>query len=139
MITGLEHIAFAVEKLDDAIPLWLLITGGAMSHREIVAEQQVEVAVITIGDLHIELLCPLSPDSPTAKFLRNRGAGIHHVALRAESAGDEMARLKAAGLQFIDERVRDGANQTHICFLHPRSAGGVLVEFVESSSRVAFP
>ncbi len=75
MIKGLDHIGIAVTDLDTAIPLWLNLTGGALTHREIVASQSVEVAVITVGALHIELLQPTSNSSPIAKFIAKRGAG----------------------------------------------------------------
>ena len=131
MIKGLDHIGIAVPDLEIAIPQWLNLTGGKLTHREIVSDQQVEVAVIMIGELRIELLGPTADTSPIAKFIANRGAGVHHVALRADSVQSELDRVKVIGLQMIDEFTRPGAEQTQVGFLHPRAMGGVLLEMVE--------
>jgi len=131
MLTGLEHIGIAVEHLDLSIELWLKLTGGRLVHREIVAEQRVEVAVIEVGSLRIELLCATDDDSAIARFLKTRGPGIHHVALHSTAAQEDLNRLKAAGVGLIDEKFRSGAEGARIGFLHPRATGGVLVEVVE--------
>jgi methylmalonyl-CoA/ethylmalonyl-CoA epimerase len=135
MIKGLDHIGIAVTDLEAAIPQWLNLTGGTLAHREIVASQKVEVAVITVGELRIELLQPTAETSPIAKFIATRGAGIHHLALAADPAQAELDRLKASGVQLIDEHPRPGAEHTQVGFLHPRSAGGVLLELVEHPDR----
>jgi methylmalonyl-CoA/ethylmalonyl-CoA epimerase len=132
MLTGLEHIGIAVEQLDQSIDVWLKLTGGRLTHREIVADQQVEVAVIEVGALHIELLCATNDDSPIARFLKSRGPGIHHIALRSSAAQEDLDRLKKAGFRLIDEAVRPGAEDSRVGFVHPRSVGGVLVEVVQS-------
>lgn len=131
MITGLEHIGVAVQDLDAAIELWCKATGGRVTHRELVAEQHVEIAVIEIGSLHVELLRPTADNSPIAKFITARGPGIHHLALRCDNAQSELDRLKRAGLCLIDERCRIGAEQSRVGFLHPKAMDGVLVEVVE--------
>jgi methylmalonyl-CoA/ethylmalonyl-CoA epimerase len=135
MIKGLDHLGIAVTDLDAAIAQWIALTGGILMHREVVASQQVEVAVITIGALRIELLQPQTESSPIAKFIARRGAGIHHLALEAAPAQAELDRLKTAGVQLIDEHLRPGAEHTEVGFLHPRAAGGVLLEFVEHPDR----
>ncbi|RPH94610.1 methylmalonyl-CoA epimerase [candidate division KSB1 bacterium] len=131
MLNGLDHIGIAVADLEQAVPLWLKITGGKLVHREIVASQKVEVAVIEIGSLHVELLRGVSDDSPIAKFIAARGAGIHHIALRSTAAQEELDRLKQTGVRLIDETVRTGAEDSRVGFIHPKSVEGVLLEVVE--------
>jgi methylmalonyl-CoA/ethylmalonyl-CoA epimerase len=131
MLSGLEHIGIAVERLDSSIELWLQLTGGRLLHRELVADQRVEVAVIEVGSLRIELLCATDDDSPIARFLKTRGPGIHHIALRSNAAQEDLDRLQAAGIRLTDETIRIGAEGTRVGFIHPRATGGVLVEVVE--------
>lgn len=133
MMTGLAHIGIAVTDLEKAANAWTTATGGKLIHRETVASQKVEVAVIAIGELHVELLCATSEDSPIAKFIAARGTGIHHIALTADSAQTELDRLKSAGIRLIDETARDGAEGSKVGFLHPKSLDGVLMEVVEHS------
>jgi methylmalonyl-CoA/ethylmalonyl-CoA epimerase len=135
MLTGLDHIGIAVSDLEAAIMTWVTATGGRVTHREIVAEQRVEVAAIKIGSLCIELLSPTSSDSPIAKFLATRGPGIHHLALTTTSAAQELERLKSAGIRLIDEVPRTGAENTRIAFVHPKALGGVLLEIVEHPAK----
>jgi methylmalonyl-CoA/ethylmalonyl-CoA epimerase len=137
MITGLEHIAITVDDLDQAVELWENITGGQCIHKEEVIDQGVMVATIECGTLLIELLNPTSCTSPVGKFISQHGTGIHHLALRTNSAEAEFARLRDLGLRFIDEQVKIGADNSKICFIHPRSAGGVLVEIVEPTQGVS--
>jgi methylmalonyl-CoA/ethylmalonyl-CoA epimerase len=131
MIRGLHHIGIAVADLEEACDRWLTATGGTLLHTEIVEEQGVEVAVITVGDLRIELLRALSESSPIAKFIAARGEGIHHLALESDGVQSELDRLKAASFRLIDETARPGAEETRVGFMHPRSLRGVLVEMVE--------
>lgn len=131
MITGLAHIGIAVTDLEKAVALWTSVTGGQVIHREMLTTQKVNVAVIAIGDLHIELLCATAEDSPIAKFISARGAGLHHIALECTAAQPELDRLKAAGVRLIDETARLGAEGTCVGFIHPKSLEGVLLEIVE--------
>lgn len=131
MINGLDHIAVAVPDLEEAITVWEKTLGGRLVHREIVEEQGVEAAMIMLGNLKIELLKPLSEGSGVAKFLEKKGSGIHHIALNSSNAQMELDRMKSVGARLIDEKVRTGAENTLIGFLHPRTMGGVLVEIVE--------
>jgi methylmalonyl-CoA/ethylmalonyl-CoA epimerase len=133
MIHGLDHLGIAVSDLESAIALWQQVTGGECIHREVVESQRVEVAVIRVGELRIELLCPTNADSPIAKFLASHGPGIHHLALHGDSAQAELDRVAAAGLRVIDQTARPGAEHSNVGFLHPRSLEGVLLEFVDHS------
>jgi methylmalonyl-CoA epimerase len=87
--------------------------------------------MFTLGESHIELLEPLSPDSPVGKFLEKRGPGIHHIAVRVEDIRAKLAELKAKGLRLIDEVPREGAGGCLVAFIHPTSANGVLLELVQ--------
>jgi methylmalonyl-CoA/ethylmalonyl-CoA epimerase len=131
MITGLAHIGIAVTDLEKAVALWTSVTGGKVIHRETVASQKVSVAVIAIGELHVELLCATTADSPIAKFVAARGTGIHHIALTSGSTQAELDRMKADGIRLIDETARPGAEDMRVGFVHPKALDGVLVEIVE--------
>jgi methylmalonyl-CoA/ethylmalonyl-CoA epimerase len=131
MIRRLDHIAIAVQDLDAAIKLWCDAFQVPVSHREIVKDQQVEIALIKLGSLRIELVSPTSPDSPIAKFIAKKGEGLHHFAIEADSTTLELERLNKAGIPLIDTVARFGAEGSNIGFLHPRALGGVLVEIVD--------
>lgn len=130
MIKGIDHVAIAVADLDSAVALWEKLLGGRCEHREIVAEQKTEVAMIRLGDMCIELIAPSTPDSPVAKFIEKRGPGLHHIAVHVESSSDQIARFKARGGAMIDDAPRLGAHESRVAFVHPKSLG-VLIEFVE--------
>ena len=100
-------------------------------HRETVAEQGVDAALLDVGDAHIELLQPLGPDTAVGKFLAKRGPGLHHVAYRVGSVEDTLDGLTAAGVRLIDERPRTGIRGSQVAFIHPSSTGGVLTEIVQ--------
>jgi methylmalonyl-CoA epimerase len=135
VIRGLHHIGIAVLNLDESIPVWLKATGGVLRRREIATQQKVEVALIEVGSLHIELLCPTGEDSPIAKFLASRGGGIHHFALECDSAQTELDRAAALGLRLISPTALPGAENTLVGFVHPQALGGVLLEFSERGSK----
>ena len=126
-----EHIGIATERIDDALRFWRDALGLAVVHTEEVAEQGVRVAMLPVGEPRVELLEPTHEGSPVAKFLRKRGPGIHHVALRVADIRASLARLKAQGARLIDEEPKVGAGGCLVAFVHPQSAGGVLLELVE--------
>ena len=123
----IDHVAVAVSSLDEARGLFELLSGQSGSEPETLAAQGVRVQFVG----SVELLEPLSPDSTVARFLERRGPGLHHVAYRTNDIRSDLARLKEAGLQLIDEEPRPGAGGHLVAFLHPRSTGGVLVELVQ--------
>ena len=131
MLKGLDHIGIAVTELDEAVRVFVQATGGRLAHREVVADQGVEVATIEIGSLRLELLCPTRDDSPVARFIAARGTGVHHIALESTSVQEELDGMKASGVRLIDERARAGSGNTSIGFVHPRALLGVLMEVVE--------
>ncbi|MDQ3817715.1 MAG: methylmalonyl-CoA epimerase [Acidobacteriota bacterium] len=127
----IEHIGIATRTLDDALAFWRDALGLKVVHTEVVEEQKVRVAMLPVGEPRIELLEPTSADSPVAKFLEKRGAGIHHIAVRVDDIRAALERLKESGARLIDESPREGADGCLVAFVHPSSANGVLLELVE--------
>ena len=127
----LDHIGIATPSIDEALALWRDSLGLEIDAREEVAEQGVRVAMLPIGETHIELLEPLSETSPVGKFLQKRGAGIHHVAIRVSDIRESLAKLKEKGTRLIDETPRVGARGCLVAFIHPSSTNGVLLELVQ--------
>ena len=127
----IEHIGIATPRLDEALKFWRDALGLEVTHTEVVEEQGVRVAMLPVGEPRVELLEPTGPASPVAKFLEKRGPGIHHVAVRVDDIRDSLRRLKARGARLIDESPRVGAGGCLVAFVHPASAGGVLLELVE--------
>lgn len=126
-----DHIGIATRKLDEALALWQDALGLEVDSTEEVTEQGVRVAMLAIGETHIELLEPLSPSSPVGKFLEKRGPGIHHIAVRVPDIRAALAQLKEKGTRLIDETPRLGAGGCLVAFVHPSSANGVLLELVQ--------
>jgi methylmalonyl-CoA epimerase len=131
MIKGLDHIAVAVLDLDAAIKLWCDAFQVPVTHREVVQDQLVEIALIKLGSLRIELVSPISDQSPVAKFIAMRGEGIHHFALETDSTQSELDRMNDSNIPLIDKTSRKGAEGSRIGFIHPKPLGGVLVELVD--------
>jgi methylmalonyl-CoA/ethylmalonyl-CoA epimerase len=127
----IDHIGVAVEDLDAAIDLYKQKFGMAEQHREVVEQQGVEAVLLDIGEGHVELLKPLSPDTAVGKFLASRGPGLHHVAYQTSDIDAALEQVKAAGLQLIDESPRIGIRGSRVAFLHPKATAGVLTEIVE--------
>src|SRR6202043_281950 len=113
--------------IDSALALYRDSLGMPLVHRETVAEQGVDAALLDVGDGHIELLQPLGPETAVGKFLARSGPGLHHVAYRVASVEDTLSELAAAGLRLIDERARTGIRGSMVAFVHPASTGGVLM------------
>ena len=127
----LDHIGIAVHSLDKASAPYALLGLPQVEADEVVASQHVRVRALRMGEGLLELLEPTSPESPIARFLEKRGPGLHHVALRVADLSTEIARLTESGAHFIDPAPRPGRSNTRVVFLHPKWAGGVLLELVE--------
>lgn len=127
----LDHIGIATETIDKALALWGDALGLQVEHREEVKSQGVRVAMLPVGDTHIELLEPTSPETAIGKFLAKRGAGIHHVALEVKDIRATLQHLKDQGARLIDETPRPGARGCLVAFIHPASTNGVLLELVQ--------
>jgi len=127
----LDHIGIATRGIDQAMDLWRDSLGLALEQTEEIAEQGVRVGMISLGETQVELLEPLSDDSPVGRFLEKRGPGLHHIAIRVDDIRAELAKLKRNGARLIDETPRTGAGGCLVAFIHPSSTGGVLLELVE--------
>jgi len=125
----IDHLGIAVPALDAAIAFYQTL-GLSVAHRETVATEKVNVAMLPAGDSRIELLEPISPDSPISKFLEKRGPGLHHVALQVPDLLAAVDRLRAAGARLLNEP-RQGAGGHLYVFVHPASTGGVLLELIQ--------
>jgi methylmalonyl-CoA epimerase len=131
MVVKIDHIAIAVQNLDEAIKVYKEALGLELAGEEEVPEQGVRVAFLPIGDTRLELLEPLSSESPVAKFLEKRGEGIHHICLEVEDLEKALAELASKGVKLIDEKPRLGAHGRKMAFVHPKSLHGVLLELYQ--------
>jgi len=131
MIVGLDHIAIAVNKLEEAIQIYQDILGLKLEKTMVFENQRVKIAFFSLGETKIELLEPTAPESPVARFIEKRGEGIHHIALKVTNIEDSLKRLKEKGIVFVDEKPRIGAEGGKIAFLHPKSLKNVLIELCE--------
>ena len=126
-----DHIGIATHQIDEALALWRDVLDLKIDSVEDVADQGVRVAMLAIGESHIELLEPLSAETPVGKFLAKRGPGVHHVAIRVTDIRASLAQLKEKGIRLIDETPRIGAGGCLVAFVHPSSTNGVLLELVQ--------
>jgi methylmalonyl-CoA/ethylmalonyl-CoA epimerase len=126
----IDHLGIAVESLQSARKLYESL-GLAVAHEEIVEHEQVRVAMIPTPTGRIELLEPTSEESPVGRFLKKRGEGLHHIALQVEDIAETLLTLKAQGARLINEQVQTGAGGHLYFFVHPSSAGGVLLEICQ--------
>jgi methylmalonyl-CoA epimerase len=131
MFNRVDHIGVAVEDIDASLELYERDYGMTLVHREIVTEQGVEAVLLDVGENHIELLAATGPDTPVGKFIAKKGPGMHHVAYQVDDIEATLAALKEAGLKLIDETPRIGIRNSRVAFLHPKTAGGLLSEFVQ--------
>ena len=133
MFARVDHIGVAVEDLDAAIALHEETYDMTLVHREVVEEQGVEAVLLDVGEGHVELLRPLSAETPVGRFLAKRGPGLHHVAYQVADVQATLITLRERGLRLIDEQPRAGIRGSRVAFLHPASSGGVLTEIVQPS------
>ena len=131
MLTAIDHTGIAVSDIEAALGFYRDILGLPLVHRETLPAQGVDAALLDIGDGHVELIAALGPDTPVARFLAQRGPGLHHVAYRVDDIEAALASLSAAGVRLIDETPRPGIRGSRVAFLHPADASGVLTEIVE--------
>jgi methylmalonyl-CoA/ethylmalonyl-CoA epimerase len=132
VIKRISHLGIAVRDLDAAVRLYEQVFGLPAGHRWVAERDGMEAVSFQVGDVEIELMRPLSPDSPVGKFIARRGEGIHHVAYRVDDVAAALDAARAAGLDTIDQVPRPGGDgRTRIGFLHPRSTHGVLTELEE--------
>jgi methylmalonyl-CoA/ethylmalonyl-CoA epimerase len=126
----IDHLGIAVASIDSARKLYESL-GMKVAHEETVEHEQVRVAMIPIDGGRIELLEATAEDSPVGRFLKKRGEGLHHVALQVADIAATLATLKAQGARLVDETIQAGAGGHLYFFVHPSSAGGVLLEICQ--------
>ncbi len=134
MFSRIDHIGVAVEEIEPAMELYRDSLELDVAHREIVPEQGVEAVLLDVGENHVELLAPLSPDTPVGRFLAKQGPGLHHVAYQVSDIDAALSACRRAGLRLIDEQPRTGIRGSRVAFVHPSSTGGVLTEIVEPAA-----
>ena len=129
-MTKIDHLGIAVNSIQSSRSFYEAL-GLSVAHEETVEHEQVRVAMIPLDESHIELLEPTNDDSPVGRFLKKRGEGLHHVALRVDDITGTLHALKAKGVRLISDEVRVGAGGRLYFFVHPSSAGGVLLEICQ--------
>lgn len=131
MLSKLEHIGIAVKDLEQSEALFTRLLNKLPYKRETVGSEGVVTSFFEIGDSKIELLTPTDENSPIAKFLSKNKEGIHHIAIEVADIYAEIERLRSEGFEILNETPKKGADKKLICFLHPRSTNGVLVEICQ--------
>jgi methylmalonyl-CoA/ethylmalonyl-CoA epimerase len=127
--TRVAHIGVAVTNLDEALAFYRDVLGLTPQPAETV--DGTTIVALALGDVLVELLEPATPDSPVAKFLERRGAGIHHICYRVTDLDQTLERCRRLGLRLVDDQPRIGAGGRRIAFLHPKTTAGILLELTE--------
>lgn len=135
MIRKIEHIGIAVKSLKTSNELFKKLFGAEHYKIEPVESEGVSTSFFMLGETKIELLQATNPESPVARFIEKKGEGIHHIAYAVDNIESEMERLKNEGFELLNEQPKDGADNKKICFLHPRSTNGVLVELCQERDK----
>lgn len=130
-ITHIEHIGIAVRSIEEQLPYYEEILGLKCYNIETVEDQKVKTAFFKVGQTKIELLEPTSEESTIAKFIENRGEGVHHIAYATNDINKALTKAEEKGVVLIDKEPRKGAEGLNIAFLHPKSTGRVLTELCE--------
>ncbi|MFD2445976.1 methylmalonyl-CoA epimerase [Bacillus sp. CGMCC 1.16607] len=131
MVKKIDHIGIAVHSIEKALPFYTEILNLSLQGIEEVESEKVKVAFLKIGESKLELLEPTTSESAIAQFLAKRGEGIHHVALAVDSIQERINDIKEKGIRMINETPKQGAGGAMVAFMHPKSTGGVLIEYCE--------
>jgi methylmalonyl-CoA/ethylmalonyl-CoA epimerase len=136
LFEAIDHVGIAVADFDEAVRFYAETFGMTVAHEEINEDQGVREAMLSVGDSgsSIQLLAPISPDSPIARFLSRRGPGIQQLAYRVRDIDAVSATLRERGAVLLYDEARRGTAGSRVNFLHPRSTGGVLIELVEPAA-----
>lgn len=126
-----EHLGIAVKELKDSIPLFEQLLNTPCYKTEGVESEGVNTAFFQVGESKVELLEATNPASPIAKYVEKKGEGIHHIAFEVENIEAEMKRLAALGFEVLNEKPKNGADNKLVCFLHPKTTNGVLIELCQ--------
>jgi methylmalonyl-CoA/ethylmalonyl-CoA epimerase len=124
----IEHIGIAVKNLSESIPLFEKLLNSQCYKTELVDSEKVNTAFFKIGDSKIELLESTDPNGVIAKYIEKRGEGVHHLAFEVEDLESEMKRLQSEGFQLLNPQPKPGADNKMVCFLHPKTTSGLLIE-----------
>jgi methylmalonyl-CoA/ethylmalonyl-CoA epimerase len=131
----LDHIGIAVKDLDATLAFYRDALGLEIEAPELVPSQQVRAHFIPVGEARLELLESTGPGSLVAKYVDQRGPGLHHITLRVDDLNAALAQLKARGVRMVNDTPQPGAEGSLIAFIHPKSTGGVLIELKQSEKR----
>jgi methylmalonyl-CoA/ethylmalonyl-CoA epimerase len=131
MFKNIDHIGIAVRDLESSKELFEKLTGHSIAHEESVPSEKVNTAFLQIGNTKLELLEPINGEGPMQGFIDKRGEGIQQMAFEVKDIRAEMKRLKEAGFILLNDEPKRGANNTQVCFIHPKSANGILVELLQ--------
>ena len=131
ILTEIDHVAIAVYDLEAAIAWYQDVFGATVAHRERVESDGVEEALLAVADSYVQLLTPISDTSPVAKYLANKGEGLHHIGYRVDDCAVALQAIKDAGGRVIDEAPRPGSRGTTVAFVHPKTSFGTLIELVQ--------
>ena len=131
LLTEIDHVAIAIFDLEAAIAYYRDTFGADVAHREVVEADGVEEALLRVAESYIQLLTPTRDDSPVARYLQNRGEGLHHVGYRVHDCAAALDAVRAQGGRVIDEAPRPGSRGTTVAFVHPKGAFGTLIELVQ--------
>ena len=131
MIKKIEHIGIAVKNLDDANRVYEELLGTPPYKMETVDSEGVNTSFFKTGESKIELLQATKDESTIAKFVANKGEGIHHIAFAVKNIHNQIKRLKEAGYTIINESPKEGADNKLVCFVHPKNTKGVLIELCQ--------
>lgn len=135
----LDHIGIAVNDINESLKFYRDVLGLNFEKIEVVSEQKVKTASLTIGETHIELLEATETDSPVAKFIEKKGEGIHHIAIKVDNVQQYLDMLDENEIKLIDREPKKGANNKKIAFIHPKSTSGVLLELCQEEPDVKIP
>jgi len=130
---SINHVCLAVKDIEESISLYSKIFGLPMPNIETISEQKVRAAMVNVGNTNLEFIEPIDSDSGIAKFIKNRGEGIHHICFEVDNIENSIEQLKKAGVKLIDSQPRQGL-EGMIAFIHPKATGNVLVELIETLS-----
>ena len=136
-IIGIDHIGIAVKEIGKAAGFYENVLGLPIAGEEAIADRQLKIAFLETGNARLELIEPTSDDSTIAKFLANRGEGIHHFCLLVDDIEQALQEMSQKGYRLIDETPRQGAEGSKIAFIHPSTAGGVLIELKQLADKKA--
>lgn len=133
LLIEIDHVAIAVFDIEAAIAWYAEVFGATVEHREVVASDGVEEALIRVADSYVQLLTPTREDSPVAKYLAVKGEGLHHIAYRVADCAAALEAVRASGARVIDDAPRPGSRNTTVAFIHPKASFSTLIELVQEN------